>query len=69
MIESLLLSNTLYCMPCGILTLLYLLDAAAITDEYAGWTLLEPKNKRFTFSVIEPKTPMLMNKNKRRRKD
>lgn len=25
----------------------YLLDAAAATDEYAGWTLLEPENKIF----------------------
>lgn len=56
-------------MPCDVLSSLYLLDAAATTDEYAGWTLLEPKNKRFKLSIIEPKTPMLMNKNKRRRKD
>lgn len=26
---------------------LYLLDAAAATDEYAGWMLLEPENKIF----------------------
>lgn len=32
-------------MLCG--TSPYLLDAAAATDEYAGWTLLEPENKIF----------------------
>lgn len=42
-------------MPCGILTSPYLLAAAATTDAYAGWTLLEPKNERFGFSAIEAK--------------